>query len=74
MKTTLQHEEKFKGLLYELFQFDSVDPDFGIFHRVKRESWDSAHMIYKPLDRHDANFQNCTVKVSLSKTGLIKAI
>lgn len=44
------------------------------FYRVKREAWDSAHMVYKPLDQHDANFHDYMVKVPRSKTDLIEAI
>lgn len=39
METTDRHEEKFKKLLYELFQFDSADLDFGIY-RIMNEKRD----------------------------------
>lgn len=39
MKTKNQHEAKFKDLLYELFQFDNADLDFGIY-RIMNEKRD----------------------------------
>ena len=44
------------------------------FYRVRQERWDSEHMVYKQLDRQDANFQNYTVRVARSEADLIAAI
>jgi len=44
------------------------------FYRIQQERWDSEHMIYKTLDRDDANFQNYTVKVAKGESQLIAAI
>lgn len=45
------------------------------FHRVRHEAWESEHMVYKPLDRCDANFQDdYTIKVPRGEAELIEAI
>lgn len=44
------------------------------FYRNQQERWDSEHMVYKTLDRDDANFQDYTVKVARGESQLIAAI
>jgi len=44
------------------------------FYRNQQERWDSEHMVYRTLDRDDANFQNYTVKVARGESQLIVAI
>lgn len=44
------------------------------FYRNQQERWDSEHMVYKTLDRDDANFQSYTVKVARGESQLIAAI
>ncbi|MBN1854287.1 restriction endonuclease subunit R [bacterium] len=44
------------------------------YYRVQQERWDSENMVYRSLDRDDANFQNYTVKVARNEAQLIEAI
>ena len=44
------------------------------FYRLRQERWDAEHMVYRPLDRNDPNFQDYTVKISRSEIRLIAAV
>lgn len=44
------------------------------YYLVQQERWDSENMVYRSLDRDDANFQNYTVKVARNEAQLIAAI
>lgn len=44
------------------------------FYRNQQERWDTEHMVYKTLDRDDANFQNYTVRIARSESQLISTI
>ena len=44
------------------------------FYRVRQERWDSEHMVYKPLDGDDANFQDYIVKIARNEAKLIAAV
>lgn len=44
------------------------------YYRVQQERWDSENMVYRSLDRDDANFQDYTVKVARNEAQLIEAI
>ncbi|HRT51359.1 MAG TPA: DEAD/DEAH box helicase family protein [Anaerohalosphaeraceae bacterium] len=44
------------------------------FYRNQQERWDSENMVYRPLDRGDANFQDYTIKVARGESQLITAI
>lgn len=44
------------------------------FYRNQQERWDSEHMVFKALDRSDANFQDYRVKIARNEAQLIEAI
>lgn len=44
------------------------------FYRKRQQRWDSSKMVYAPLKKDDANFQDYIVKVPRSSTDLIKEI
>ena len=44
------------------------------FYRVRRERWESEHMIYTEIDEDDANFRDYTVRIARGEADLIDAI
>ncbi len=44
------------------------------FYRRQQERWDTENMVYKSLDKNDANFQDYTIRVPSRETELMHAI
>src|SRR5204862_186592 len=44
------------------------------FYRKQQQRWDSSKMIYAPLKKDDANFQDYVVKVPKSDKGLMQTV